>query len=156
MRGIVSNHEAMQKRAGARVTVAGLNIRPHRPPSKSGGRHLFTTLEDESAYFQASFYGDAVDHCVATVVLSPVVIARGIVKRQGLGVSLEVERIWPLRMRDWVHQEQGELQEEMSEYQSVRKTGINSAASVFRAAATGPACMMPTLRLIRFSPVVNK
>ena len=101
-RAIITAHEAMQRRAGARVTVAGLNVRPHRSPSKAGGRHLFTTLEDESAYLQAAFYGDAADRCVGTVVLSPVVIARGIVKRQGLGVSLEVERIWPLHMGQWL------------------------------------------------------
>lgn len=97
-RGILTCHEAMQRKAGVRVTIAGLNLRPHRPPSKSGGRHLFTTFEDETAYVQAAFYGRAVEACLPTILLSPVVIARAVVKRVGLGASLEVEQVWPLRV----------------------------------------------------------
>jgi len=98
-RGIISCHEAMQCKAGVRVTIAGLNLRPHRPPSKTGGRHLFTTFEDETAYIQAAFYGQAVDDCIAAVLQCPVLIARGRIKRMGWGASIEVERVWPLRMK---------------------------------------------------------
>ena len=98
-KGILTCHEAMQCKAGTHVTIAGLNLRPHRPPSKAGGRHLFTTFEDETAYIQAAFYGQAVDNCIASVLLCPVLIARGKIKRMRLGASIEVERVWPLRMK---------------------------------------------------------
>jgi len=101
-RGIVSCYQAMQQEVGAVVTVAGLNLRPHRPPSKQGGRHLFTTLEDETAVCQAAFYGRSIERCLAAVVLSPVIITRGVVKRVRLGASLEVQEAWPLRIADFI------------------------------------------------------
>ncbi|HEY3332352.1 MAG TPA: DNA polymerase III subunit alpha [Capsulimonadaceae bacterium] len=81
MEGVVSAHDAMQLPHGTRVAVAGLNIRPHRPPAKEGGRHLFTTLEDETDYLQVSF-GNSVEDCIATVLLSPVVLLRGTIRRR--------------------------------------------------------------------------
>jgi len=105
-RGIVTCHEAMQQKAGTRVTIAGLTLRPHRPPSKSGGQHLFTTLEDETAYIQAAFYGALVEDCISTILLSPRIIARGVIKRVGLGASIEVERVMPLRLQPKVRQDQ--------------------------------------------------
>lgn len=97
-RKIITCNEAMQREHGARVTIAGLNLCPHRPPSKSGGRHLFTTFEDETAYIQAAFYGKAIEDCMSTILLSPVVMARGRIKRVGNGASIEVERVKPLTM----------------------------------------------------------
>lgn len=97
-RGIVSAYEAMQQRSGARVAVAGLNVRPHRPPSKKGGRHLFTTLEDESAYLQLSFFGAAVDQCLATVLLSPVFVVTGMIQRRTLGAYMLVDSARPLSL----------------------------------------------------------
>lgn len=95
-RGIVSIHEALQRKTGERVQVAGLNIRPHRPPAKTGGRHLFTTLEDETDYGQAAFYDRSIDRCIATVLLSPIIVVAAVVKRRGLGAGMEVQQAWPL------------------------------------------------------------
>lgn len=108
-RGVMTCHAAMQCKAGTVVTVAGLNLRPHRPPSKSGGRHLFTTLEDETAYLQAAFYGAAVEQCIATILLSPKVIARGRIKRVGLGASLEVDKVRPLNLTHLVRADPPEV-----------------------------------------------
>jgi len=97
-RGIIPIHEALQKETGERVIVAGLNIRPHRPPAKDGGRHLFTTVEDETGYGQALFYGSKIDECLAPVLLSPIVVIAAIIKRQGDGAGMEVQRVWPLNV----------------------------------------------------------
>jgi len=97
-RGVISVYEALQRKTGERVLVAGLNIRPHRPPAKSGGRHLFTTLEDESGYMQGAFYNDAIDKCMATVLLSPVIVVAATIKRRGQGAGLEVTKAWPLNI----------------------------------------------------------
>ncbi|BDI32598.1 DNA-directed DNA polymerase [Capsulimonas corticalis] len=98
---IVTAHEAMQLKTGMKATVAGLNIRPHRPPAKSGGRHLFCTIEDESAYLQAAFYGNAIENNMATILLSPAIIVRGRMVRKGLGCSIEVEQAWPLSVQEF-------------------------------------------------------
>ncbi len=101
--GIMSAHEVKQQPHGKIVRVAGLNIRPHRPPSKSGGRHLFSTLEDETAYLQLAFYNDAIDRCTSTILLSPVVVVEGMVKRKGLGAQIEVRTAQPLSMMRLIH-----------------------------------------------------
>ncbi|MDR3710767.1 MAG: DNA polymerase III subunit alpha [Capsulimonadaceae bacterium] len=96
--GIITAYEAMQRKAGAQVRVAGLNIRPHRPPAKSGGRHLFTTIEDESAYLQVAFYNAAIETNMATILLSPIVVLTGTIRRRGMGASLEARTAAPLPM----------------------------------------------------------
>ncbi|BDI33983.1 DNA-directed DNA polymerase [Capsulimonas corticalis] len=122
-RGIITAHEAMQLKTGFRATVAGLNIRPHRPPSKSGGRHLFCTIEDESAYMQSAFYGTNIDDNMATILLSPAVIVRGRMIRKGYGCSMEVERAWPLSIRDFRPAESVESRQELVE---VARSGARS------------------------------
>src|SRR5438876_226837 len=47
-RGIITAYEALQQKPGTRVTVAGLNIRPHRPRTVSGNPVLFSIVEDET------------------------------------------------------------------------------------------------------------
>jgi error-prone DNA polymerase len=78
--------------------VAGLNICPHRPPSKSGGRHLFLTLEDESAYMQVSFHPEAIEHSLGPVLMSPVVIITGTIHRRGVASYLFADAAQPLPM----------------------------------------------------------
>jgi len=96
--GILSTHEAMQQPPRTRVQIAGLNICPHRPPSKSGGRHLFLTLEDESAYMQVSFHPEAIEHCLAPILMSPVVILSGTIQRRGVASYLLADDAKPLPM----------------------------------------------------------
>jgi len=98
LHGIVSAHHAMQQKAGTPVRVAGLNVRPHRPPSKTGGRHLFTTLEDESAYLQVSFFGEAAVTCVSTILLSPVIVVKGTIQRRRQGAYLLAESARPFSL----------------------------------------------------------
>ncbi|BDI30550.1 hypothetical protein CCAX7_26010 [Capsulimonas corticalis] len=122
-RGIITAHEAMQLKTGYRATVAGLNIRPHRPPNKAGGRFLFTTIEDESAYMQTAFYNDAIENNMATILLSPAVIVRGKMVRKGYGCSMEVEKAWPLSIKDFRPAESVESRQELVE---VARTGARS------------------------------
>ncbi|MGO8671378.1 MAG: hypothetical protein ACLQVD_08465 [Capsulimonadaceae bacterium] len=43
--------------------MGGINVRPHRPPTRSGEPVVFTTLEDEVDVLQVTVSGDAVDSC---------------------------------------------------------------------------------------------
>lgn len=97
-RGILSVAEARECADGGRVTVAGLNLRPHRPPTKSGQTVLFTELEDETSQpMQVVCLGEALDRCTGTILLSPAVIAEGTVERKR-GVTLRLESVQPLRL----------------------------------------------------------
>jgi error-prone DNA polymerase len=96
--GVVTTREAQQMPGGSRVRVAGLNIRPHRPPTRSGRPVLFTTLEDEEDFLQVICIGEALDRCTATFLLSPAVIAEGVIERRGKGASLRVESVRSFRL----------------------------------------------------------
>jgi error-prone DNA polymerase len=96
-RGILTAIEA-QKRIGQRVTVAGLNIRPHRPPTKSGEPILFTSLEDETDFLQLTVVGEAIWSTTPVFLLHPAVIVTGVIRKQGRGSYMLVEKAKPLRM----------------------------------------------------------
>jgi error-prone DNA polymerase len=90
---ILTTNEAEQQKHGARVTVAGINIRPHRPPTRSGRSVLFSTVEDEFGFLQIVCIGDALEACTPVFLLSPVVIVRGIIERHGIGMTMRVEKV---------------------------------------------------------------
>ncbi len=98
---VMTTHEAMQQPHGTRVTVAGLNLRPHRPPTRSGRVVLYTTIEDETEYLQASCSNEALDRYASVFLLSPAVVVRGILQRKGVGANLFVEKAKPLRLAEF-------------------------------------------------------
>lgn len=99
---ILSAYEALQREAGERVTVAGLNIRPHRPPTRSGKPVLFDTLEDESEVIQLVCFGEAIQKYTGLFLTAPALIVRGVIERRGRGVMLQVEKARSLRLADFV------------------------------------------------------
>jgi error-prone DNA polymerase len=98
--GVMPTHEAMQQRPGVRVMVAGLNIRPHRPPTRSGRTVLFTMLEDEMGILQITCVGEALEKYTAVFLLSPAVVVSGKIERKGTGASLLVEEARALRVQN--------------------------------------------------------
>ncbi len=101
--GILTAADAAQQPHGSIVRVAGLNIRPHRPPKKGGGRHLFNTVEDESDILQCAYYDeDVINRCTPVILLSPAIIVTGVVKRVGPGINFEVNDAEPLVVRSLV------------------------------------------------------
>ena len=97
-RGVLSAHEAQRQPPHTVVTVAGLNVRPHRPPTRSGRTVLFTTVEDETDLLQVVCAGEALERCAAVFLLSPAVLVEGTVEHRGRGASLVAERAEPLRL----------------------------------------------------------
>jgi error-prone DNA polymerase len=98
-RGIMTVLEALKQPAGTVVNIAGLNIRPHRPPTRSGRKVLFSTIEDESGFLQVVVLDEALEHCTATFLLAPAVEVQGRIEVHGKeGVSLRVEHACPLRV----------------------------------------------------------
>ncbi|MCC6728431.1 MAG: DNA polymerase III subunit alpha [Chthonomonadales bacterium] len=97
---IQTAYEANRQRHGTRVTVAGLNIRPHRPPTRSGEPVIFTLIEDETEMLQATCAGAAIETCTPVFLTAPAVVVRGVIARRGSGATLQVEKARPLRMRE--------------------------------------------------------
>ena len=90
-RGVLTVAEALERADGEEVTVTGLNIRPHRPPTRSGRRVLFTTVEDETGILQLVCADPNVQAaCTTTILLAPAVTVTGRIERKarGKGVSL--------------------------------------------------------------------
>lgn len=102
---ILTTYEASRQKPHTRVTVAGLNLRPHRPPTRAGRTVLFTTIEDETDYLQATCVGEALAAYTPVFLLSPMVIVRGTIERKGAGAFIMVEKAKPLRMQDYRSEE---------------------------------------------------
>ncbi len=94
---IITAAEAATSSTAGIVKWRGLNIRPHRPPKKGGGRHLFNTVEDETDILQCAYYDEnAINRCTPTLLLSPAIVVTGEVKRIGPGANFEVFDAEPL------------------------------------------------------------
>lgn len=97
---IVPVRTAQEMKPGVRIRVAGLNVRPHRPPTRSGEPVLFSQVEDETGLLHVTVSGKAISTCTAGFLTSPAVVVEGILQRRGRGATLYVERVAPLRLRD--------------------------------------------------------
>jgi error-prone DNA polymerase len=98
--GVLTAYDAQRQPPQTRMAVAGLNIRPHRPPTRSGRTVLFTTVEDETDLLQVVCTGQALEKYTAVFLLSPAVLVEGVIEHQGRGASLLVERAEPLHLSD--------------------------------------------------------
>ena len=94
--GVMTTAEASRQPHRTRVTVAGINVRPHRPGTRSGRPVLFTTIEDETDFLQATCFGETIDKYTTVFLLSLAVIVRGTIEKRGVGSSLMVEKAKPL------------------------------------------------------------
>ncbi|NLI01138.1 MAG: DNA polymerase III subunit alpha [Chthonomonadales bacterium] len=97
---IVTVRAAQEMKPGVRIRVAGLNVRPHRPPTRSGEPVLFSQVEDETGLLPVTVSGKAIATCTAGFLTSPAVVVEGVLQRRGRGATLYVERVASLRLRD--------------------------------------------------------
>jgi error-prone DNA polymerase len=84
-------------RDDAWVRVAGLVVCPHRPPTRSGRRVLFVSLEDEFGLVDAVLFEPVYQAYGHWVLTHPVVIVEGRLQRRGRGLSVIVHRVEPYR-----------------------------------------------------------
>ncbi|MBX5437896.1 MAG: hypothetical protein IRZ33_11930 [Alicyclobacillaceae bacterium] len=91
--------EVLEWPDGAFVRTAGLLIRPHRPPTKSGRTVVFFTLEDETGLVDATMFEPVYRACGA-VVFTPYGRLLGVEgrveRRGGSRAQIVVSRVWPL------------------------------------------------------------
>ncbi|MCY0870019.1 MAG: OB-fold nucleic acid binding domain-containing protein, partial [Firmicutes bacterium] len=99
-RGVELIRDARAREEGRMVTVAGIVIRPHRPPTKSGKTVVFFTLEDESGMLDVTMFQDVYQRCGAALFRPQrgVIAVRGeIQRRQGGAPALLARRVWAYR-----------------------------------------------------------
>jgi len=94
-KGFSSAYDANRQRHGTKVRVAGITIRPHRPPTKSGRPVLFVSAEDESGIVQMLCLDEAIEKYTAVFLLSAAVMVEGILERREGGATLRVTRAKP-------------------------------------------------------------
>lgn len=83
--------------AGRKVKTAGLVIRPHRPPTRSGKVVVFLTLEDEYGLLDVTVFENIYRIYGNQLFNHPLLIIEGIVSRRGKNeVSINATRIQPL------------------------------------------------------------
>lgn len=97
-RGYLSSREVADLPEGTRVKVAGLAVRPHRPPTRSGRIVVFLSLEDEFGLVDVTVFENVYRrygvHIFGEAV--PPLAAGGIVQRRGRAVSVTARWIVPL------------------------------------------------------------
>ncbi|MEW6724466.1 MAG: DNA polymerase III subunit alpha [Bacillota bacterium] len=86
---------------GEEVKVAGLVVRPHRPPTKSGKTIVFLSLEDEHGLIDVTVF-EAIYQKYGQFIFgeSRPLCVRGKVDRRGRGVSVIAEEIAPMVAKD--------------------------------------------------------
>ncbi|HLN65156.1 MAG TPA: error-prone DNA polymerase, partial [Symbiobacteriaceae bacterium] len=93
--GYLTAAQAKQMERGTLVKVAGVCVRPHRPPTKSGKVVVFTSLEDETGLVDLVIFEDVYQrygHLIFTDPRPPLA-ALGRIERRGSHVSVTVTRL---------------------------------------------------------------
>jgi error-prone DNA polymerase len=96
-RGVELIRDARVRGERQMVTVAGIAIRPHRPPTKSGKTVVFFTLEDESGMLDVTMFQDVYQRCGAALFRPQrgVIAVQGVMQqRQGGAPALLARRVW--------------------------------------------------------------
>ncbi len=81
---------------GALVRVAGLLVTVHTPPTRSGRRVMFITIEDETGLMDLVAFEDVQKSWAGAIFTSPVLFAEGVLKkegRDGRALSITMKRL---------------------------------------------------------------
>jgi DNA polymerase III alpha subunit len=85
--------------AGTRITIAGQMVSWQTPPTKSGQRIVFVTLEDEDGLMQVVIFPRAQEKSMPALHASPLLLVRGTVQRRGLRATIVAEEIRAIPVR---------------------------------------------------------
>lgn len=94
--GILRARDLRSIPSGRRIKVAGLMIMVHTPPTRSGKRVMFATLEDESGLIDFVMFPGVQRQWAKDVLTNEVLAIEGRLKREGengLSISIVAERV---------------------------------------------------------------
>ena len=92
---VVRSSDLRRTPSGATVRVSGMLILVHTPPTKSGKRVMFLTLEDEMGLLEVVVFSKAQDRFAKLILTSEVLTLEGRLQRQGptgLAISVIMEK----------------------------------------------------------------
>jgi error-prone DNA polymerase len=93
-RGYLRTGQARSAPDGVRLGAAGVPVRPHRPPTRSGRRLVFLSLEDEEGLLDVLVPEEVYRRDGACLFpAAPVLGVEGRIRRRGLGAHLVAERV---------------------------------------------------------------
>jgi|GEM_PF-3236259 len=75
-KAVLTSDEVSRRKAG-QVQVAGMVIRPHRPPTKSGRTVVFLTLEDEFGLIDVTIFENTYKRYGEVLFNSPLLLITG-------------------------------------------------------------------------------
>jgi error-prone DNA polymerase len=93
---VVTSSNLRRIPSGSKVRVSGMLILVHTPPTKSGKRVMFLTLEDETGVFEVVVFSKAQDRFARIILTSEVLTLEGRLQRQGptgLAISIIMEKV---------------------------------------------------------------
>ena len=96
--GIVTARDLRRIPSGRKVRVTGIMVLVHMPPTRSGKRVIFVTLEDETGLMDLVAFPKAQIGSARAILTSEVQTVEGRLQRQGkdgLSISIVVEKIVP-------------------------------------------------------------
>jgi DNA polymerase III alpha subunit len=94
--GIVTARDLRRIPTDTRVRVTGLPVIIHTPPTKSGKRVMFITMEDETGLMDLVAFPKAQKRAARAIYTSQVLTLEGRLQRQGekgLSISVVVDRV---------------------------------------------------------------
>lgn len=95
VRGILSNGDLAEVPMGHRVKAAGLVLRPHRPPTKSGRIVVFFSLEDEFGLSDVTVFENIYQKYGALIFSEATLIVEGRLERRGSHLSIIADQLMP-------------------------------------------------------------
>jgi DNA polymerase III alpha subunit len=95
--GVVMAKDLRRIPSGRKVRVSGVLVILHMPPTKSGKRVIFITVEDESGLIDLVAFSKTQEHSARELLTSEVLTVEGKLQRQGngLAISIILENIIP-------------------------------------------------------------
>ena len=96
--GVVTARDLRRIPSERRVRVTGIRVIVHTPPTRSGHRVMFITMEDETGLLDVVAFPNAQQDGARAILTSEVITVEGILQRQGKdgrSVSIIMEKVIP-------------------------------------------------------------
>jgi error-prone DNA polymerase len=102
--GVTPAGELIHQRGNASVLVAGVRVASGTPPTKTGQRVAFVSLDDGTGVADVAFFHDAQMETGPQLFRAQLMLVEGVTRRTGeLGVSVTATRAWDLTTLTQTH-----------------------------------------------------
>lgn len=106
--GVKKSSQLIRERSGTSVLVVGVKVALQTPPTRTGKRVMFLTLDDGFGCNDLTFFADAQEQYAHLIRHSNLILAQGVIRRTGpRGLSLRATKAWDLQdaFTSWLQQQ---------------------------------------------------